>query len=365
MNWSFVVQEAKLIVSSFDRRSVLMMGALASIFMPTALEASGSSSRTRGFHGPTELAWIIAAMTPLGLQSGGIIARNTDYFRAVEAWFAPVRSHPLIAALGSDFNLPRLVGNAANYDFVRGANLRRQQNTQALWGDVSGDLFTTHLTMIEGFAERSRARAFMHRNRAVIERGGIDLLRAIDLTDIRRWLEMQFSARPRTVKLFVSPLTSGLNWTTLEDSEPKIWVPPPRPETFSNPVERFLTIGTVFTEVDHNYINPATSVRRAAVDNMIVRRDDWGTSTVWENYETAELVFNEYMTWATFLEYAFDRMATADFGVFRGRIVRFMETRRGFVRFGQFADTLARARRQSPIPIEQMMDGLISNRGDS
>lgn len=347
---------------AFDRRSMLLVAASASLFPAVSTGAVGPS-RFNDLHEPTELAWVIAALTPLGLASGDVIARNTDYFSSIESWFSPVKSHPLIIELGGEFNLPRFVGNASNFDFVRGTQLRRRPNSQPLWGDADGDLFTVHLRLIEDFAQQSRARTFLDRNRPLIESASADLLRIIDLSDIQRWLEAQFSARPRAVRLFVSPLTSGWNWTSIGESQPKIWVPAPRLATFDNPVERFVTIGTVFTEVDHNYVNPATATHLPSLQTMIARREDWGTPSAWENYETSELVFNEYMTWAVFLEYVRDRMTATDFSVFRERIVRFMQTRRGFVRFGLFADSLSQLRRQSNRPIEQLMDALISTLG--
>lgn len=165
------------------------------------------------------------------------------------------------------------------------------------------------------------------------------------------------------MQLFVSPLTSGFNWTNLDQQAPKLWVPPPAPKAFDNPVDRFVTIGTVFTEVDHNYVNQATSTRLAAVNALFANREEWGTSAAWKNYDTPELVFNEYMTWAAFVEYASDRITLTDFQPFRQRIVTFMEARRGFTRFGRFAEVLSTARQRFPNQrIEDLMDGIVTER---
>ncbi|MGQ7478405.1 hypothetical protein ACTGUZ_11320, partial [Streptococcus suis] len=69
-------------------------------------------------HEPTELAWIIAALSAIGRAGGGVIRRDTSYFADLAHWFAPVADHQLVTKLGAYFNLPRFVGNSEDYQFA-------------------------------------------------------------------------------------------------------------------------------------------------------------------------------------------------------------------------------------------------------
>jgi Domain of unknown function (DUF4932) len=312
-------------------------------------------------HEPTEIAWILAALSPIGRISGGVIRRDTPYFAKVEKWFGPVTKHPIFTKLGPDFNLPRLVGNAANYNYAKGERLNRIAGSVALWNDPDGDLFTKNIELIEDFCRRGAARKFLKSEEAIYSAVSSALLSSVDVDDMQRWLEKQFTKRPGPIRVFVSPLTDGWNWTNIDGTEPRIWVPAPNNASNSDPVKRFITVSSVFTEVDHIYVNPISAVHHKVINDVFSKEKGWASDAAWQNYGTPELVFNEYMTWAVFMEYARARMLPADFGVLNMKIVKFMQNQRGFVKFGAFSELIKITRTSSEKSVQDLYPEIIAN----
>lgn len=307
--------------------------------------AAGSRNATHfAVHEPTEIAWIMAALSPLGRKDGSSIRRDTSYFARLERWFAPHAMHPAVLALGSDFNLPRLVGNAADYSFDADERLIKASGAAPLWDDADGDLFARLRTNIEDFSRVSRARQFLRGESGTFRASYEALEASVDIADITNWLESQFPERPPPVQLLVSPLTGGWNWTNLGGPRPRVWVPEPKSVADADPVARFITVASVFTEVDHIYVNPVTQTLMQSVETVFAKDRRWATDSAWADYDSGELVFNEYMTWSVFLEYARERMSSMDYELLAAKIVRFMEEGRGFIRFAEFAAVVHRLR---------------------
>lgn len=102
------------------------------------------------------------------------------------------------------------------------------------------------------------------------------------------------------------------------------------------------------------YVNPATTAHLGEVDKVISPLANWASPAAAEQYPSAELIFNEYMTWATFLEYARDHLDAQQFAALQQRIVAFMEERRGFTRFRFVCDTIKALRESGPRPIADL-----------
>jgi hypothetical protein len=92
----------------------------------------------------------------------------------------------------------------------------------------------------------------------------------------------------------------------------------------------------LFTEVDHNYINPITN--RAQNIRKVVRYfsdiDKWNRR---DGYRRAALTFNEYMTWGVYLMFAYDFYNQEKFTLHLKNTIELMKYR-GFYRFEDFAE---------------------------
>lgn len=101
-------------------------------------------------------------------------------------------------------------------------------------------------------------------------------------------------------------------------------------------------IRNLFTEVDHNYVNPITN-RNENIRKVVRHFSDLEQWNNKGSYNRAALTFNEYMTWGVYLLFAYDTYSTMfNEDLFERHFentVRLMNYR-GFYRFEGFARTL-------------------------
>jgi hypothetical protein len=287
-----------------------------------------------------ELALVVASLTDLGRERGRQIDRSTPYYSAVEAHFRAHADMSAVASLAENFNLPRLAGNAADFAFDQSGRIVETDRSGSLWKDAEGDLFRRLHQDLEAFAKASGFSSFYEEHRddyAVLIDATNEM---VDLHDMRGWLEAEFSARPGPARIFVSPLMAGLHWTTLYKSEQRIWLKAPDPDVVAgaSALERMRFARSVFTEVDHAYVNPVTAMMGPEIATAFGQTERWATTGAAANYPTAELQFNEYMTWAVFLLYAAERLTPEDFVGLKEETVSIMVKGRGFRAFDRFAD---------------------------
>jgi hypothetical protein len=93
----------------------------------------------------------------------------------------------------------------------------------------------------------------------------------------------------------------------------------------------------VFTEIDHNYVNPTTWHHWFGVWRAFSPPAHWNQQ---RGYRSAMQTFNEYMTWGVFLLYADDVYEESAFEEIKRVTVSSMEESRKFIRFGKFSDRL-------------------------
>jgi hypothetical protein len=90
----------------------------------------------------------------------------------------------------------------------------------------------------------------------------------------------------------------------------------------------------VFTEIDHNYVNPATDRFQGRVKHIFRDVSFWNRNP--DTYRSSLATFNEYMTWAVFNLYARDNYDAAIAAAFRESVILSMVQSRRFPRFREF-----------------------------
>jgi hypothetical protein len=99
--------------------------------------------------------------------------------------------------------------------------------------------------------------------------------------------------------------------------------------------------GILFTEIDHNYCNPVSERYKKSIDSVLSDREKWiAKEGDGDNYPSEMAVFNEYMTHAVFLLYAFDMFKQNDFLEIKKERERIMIEQRKYLRFRDFSDKL-------------------------
>ena len=166
------------------------------------------------------------------------------------------------------------------------------------------------------------------------------------------WLEKNFTSRFDAYKIVFSPLIGGSHSTqnfTFFTNDGSIYhecvMFVNGPERYNN-VEKEINIGlasgTVFTEIDHNYVNPVTSKYRKEIDNIFKNDHIWmvrNSSNL--GYDKGEYVFNEYMTHAVFCLYMNEYYEGETARYVIDKRIELMEKRRGFIKFREFFNKLS------------------------
>lgn len=297
-----------------------------------------------------ELTNVIMAMTSYGLDNASLIYKSGSYYSDILKAFSQYRfgSPMKELQLGGDDPVRRYYefrDNSYAYVFDEGSI----KHDPAYGGLRSPNTFSEKRSDIEQFSDLTQFRAFYQQHgdfyRTFIER--YRTLAEIDsMTD---WLEREFApTRYDHYTVVLSPLVYGshssYNTTTAAGKEALMFVAGPdvtTPPTTTAGVQKATIQRIVFTEIDHNFVNPVTSQYLSRVGTAFGTRSKWTTDGS-SFYNSTEAVFNEYMTWGVFLLYVESRVSADDFPTVVQLTTQLMEGSRRFQRFGPFAQELLR-----------------------
>jgi hypothetical protein len=294
-----------------------------------------------------ELANVALALSEYGRTQPQAVRRNTAYYDRVMAHFEPFADHPFIAAI--DFNPGDY---AAFYGFRENAlrfhfeddRIVSTEEFPAPWRSWP-DRFSELLDLAQDFANASAFRSFYAGEREHYATLIADYEATVPIREMWDWLEARFPSRYDAYRIVISPLTGASHSTVrCEDNgfkETIMFVPAPAPaqEGESNISREARMARMVFTEIDHNYVNPVTLNHVFNVYRSVRPFAAWNESNT---YGDSISTFNEYMTWGVFVLYARDTYDADVFPRVFEREARFMEENRGFVRFTDFANELLR-----------------------
>lgn len=322
-----------------------------------------------------ELANIIWTLSPAG-QKATDLNKGSDYYKKMVGWFKPYMSHPIFKTL--DF--PDSVAAAKYYQFRENSFAFNFQDTTSgskntkllfngpyyyVYGDELADssLFGKLKPLVEDFAVKSNFRKFYKQNLSYYRQ---QLARQKILLPAKQmwvWLENEFPKRKfQSYRIVSSPLIGGShstqNYGTYNYDTKKVFRESvmficgtdryDNDKTLTEKQREGMMTGIVFTEIDHNYVNPATSMYAKQIDSIFSKRDTWakkGNSS--DFYESPVSVFNEYMTHAAFCLYIADSYdkPVADFVISKRESL--MVDRRNFIRFKEFDQELLRLHREN------------------
>jgi hypothetical protein len=314
-----------------------------------------------------ELANIIWNLSPSG-RKDTLLATNTDYSRKVLAHFKPYLSHPVFRSLDFPdstyytnyygfrensfcfaFEGDKIVSNGT-YNYVFGDD----------WENFSS-LFKSLLPQVEDFAKKSGFRKFYNQNQAYYRSLIARQQQMMPVKSMWAWLEKQFpDTKYDSYRIVFSPLITGSHSTQKFFSynfgyfvENIMFVcGPGRYDDKKNWTEAEKSgelSGVVFTEIDHNYVNPVSEKYGKKLDSVFSPAKNWvapGTSANW--YNNPQAVFNEYMTHAVFCLWVkenFDESAAKKIIDLRESL---MVDRRLFFRFREFNKALMEIKNANP-----------------
>ncbi|HTD98435.1 MAG TPA: DUF4932 domain-containing protein [Mucilaginibacter sp.] len=301
-----------------------------------------------------ELANIIWTFSPGG-QKATDLYKTGDYYKRVEAYFKPYLNHPIFKKL--DF--PDSVYFEKYYGFrensfafnFKGDKIVDEGPYYLVFGDDFNTLFKQLLPLVEDFARKSKFRQFYKNNQAFYQKAIDRERQLLPIRNMWDWMENQFPANKyQAYKVVFSPLIGGShstqNFTTGYDnnklfSEVVMFICATdryeKPE-YAEKQKEGLMSGVVFTEIDHNYVNPVTRRNIKRVNAIFAKRSFWADKVT--GYNSPSNVFNEYMTHAVFCLWVLDTYdkQTADFVISARETL--MVDKRHFDKFKEFDKAL-------------------------
>ena len=105
---------------------------------------------------------------------------------------------------------------------------------------------------------------------------------------------------------------------------------------FSPVMNELLQSRVVFTEIDHNYVNPISDKYIERINKSFSNREKWAKGEQTSTYKNPYMVFNEYMTFAVYSLYVQDNYSKKDLEEYLPKVEKKMEESRGYINFKKF-----------------------------
>ena len=302
-----------------------------------------------------ELIQIMISVTPLGLDNEDMVQQQGEYYKDVITYFKPYKDEKIIKTfdslmVSSIYNYIFLTGNAISYDF-KGNKLIKSEifdfpATSVANITIIKNPITLYKKQIEDFAKKSKFRKFYKKHKEYYSEIISEYEKNANLGNQWRWLEKSFETKINSYIVFCSPLINGLNYTgEFNNNDFRLIhmnLPPvdkyPKLTEIQNEI---FNTRVMFTEIDHNYVNPPSDLNKEAIDRLFKDRDVWVDEKVYgvSAYPTPIKVFNEYMTYGVFLLYCKSHYDDENCKKVTQEVIDLMKER-GFPKMKEFSENL-------------------------
>jgi hypothetical protein len=218
-----------------------------------------------------ELGQVAYTLSELRNQNYGRSYSKGKYYQEVREYFSDFTDHPILSAVNyekwTDYWSFRQNGIAYSY---KDKKLVNDGVYTTLW-DMGEDQFQLNKAALEDFAKLSNFGSFYAAHSDYYEALKAEFSSIVNPQGMRLWLESNFSARYDSYLIVISPLVGGAhNFAIVSDQSFKeaiITISAPnvfdskRNEEGQVPKEIALKFARlVFTELDHNYVNPVSEL---------------------------------------------------------------------------------------------------------
>lgn len=293
-----------------------------------------------------ELVHIAIALTPTGTANKNMVEHDTPYYREVMAHFKAYANDSVITRLDEELKkglYARLKMDACSFEFKGNKIIKSPVYDRMSWGNEN--TLTAFIPDLEKLAQKSEFRKFFTAHQPYYAALIKDLENYIPIRQQWEWCEKHFDSKYDSYKVTFSPLVNGshsVNWFQDNNfTETVLFIRSvvKYPE-FNQQVAQGLNTRKVFTEIDHNYVNPVSATYLPQINSVFNNRARWANAGDTKNYSSPEAVFNEYMTWAVFTLYILEHYQPADFKIIKEQTEQFITQKRGFYRFPEFNQKL-------------------------
>lgn len=290
-----------------------------------------------------ELAQIAYALAEARHGDANRTWNKGAYYDAMTAHFEPYKNHPAIDAV--DFKKwPEYWSyrqNSLAYTYDNG-ELAHSGVYETLW-KRGEDKFAKVKNQLEVFAREADFDAFYAEQEEYYTYLEDEFSELVDPAAMQRWLHENFAARYDSYLIAISPLVGGAhNFAIVRDTDyaeaiitisaSNVYDTDRDANGIVSDAARLKFSRLIFTELDHNYVNPASDRFKSEIKSAVGDVDQWNAS---DDYRSAEATFNEYVTWAIFPLFVRSEYGEAYVDAAVADVNRVM-TRRGFEKFPEF-----------------------------
>jgi hypothetical protein len=296
-----------------------------------------------------ELANILLALSDSGRKDDNLIFKTSAYYKEVIEYFGKFKTHAAVTFLDTTFTKRSKFGtysdalnHAMGYDLLNG-KIKPHKVYPDRWGQ---SFWTWQIRTLEDFARQSNFELFYRTHKSFYDSLISLQKKYMPVKEMWTWLENEFPFKYHSYKIIFSPLIGGSHSTDRHEvdgfKEIIMFVNSVLRQKAEKPsVMEGLMSGIVFTEIDHNYVNPVSDNFKQEINEIFSNRQIWagndGTDAA--NYNNATSVFNEYMTHSLFCLYASLKYSNEDFKIINSARQDIMN-RRGFIKFKEFNERL-------------------------
>jgi len=310
-----------------------------------------------------ELMWIACSLTEAFRTDDNVLNReglHADYLRAVEDHFGGDADHPLVQKLDA-YLTPKQYG--LNHYAIRFLSLNYELDDKGRL-QKTGDyrvpklltvlfrrqafLIPENVRLINRFIQDTDFLSFYQEHQSYYAKLEANYPQIVDFEDMFEWLEARYPNTVESYRVIFSPLTGGFhNTMPLEGLEKGyqqnlMFVSAPLPNVPAPDSAGYALRGrlgrVVFTEIDHNYVNPFTDRHLEDLKKAMPDWRKWNTGK-W-GYESSYSTFLEYMTFGMYVLYVWDTFPAE----YRRQVIADVEDMMGdyrnFVQFPAFSEVL-------------------------
>lgn len=224
----------------------------------------------------SELFHVVAALTSFGKANTEIIDKSTDYYQEVLNHFEEYQKHPVIKKIQKELRrnrYNRLKMDACGFYFNQNGNIEKDKTYPTLSFE-SKNWLEPYIEQLEDFSNQSSFRSF-YKNHKDFYNQLISLQREqLAVKSHWEWLEKKFENRYQSYRITFSPLVYGSHSASYfidnDFSQSIMFIGPPYvTDKYSKKQLEGLAGRMVFTEIDHNYINPLSDKYQEEIKTFI------------------------------------------------------------------------------------------------
>lgn len=263
-----------------------------------------------------ELSNIILALTPYGRTDKWDVQKIPPYYDEVLKFFEPVRNHPLLDSVNySRQKWEKFLGFRTDmyaFSFDQNGKLKRDYPFNS-FGTIEVD---KNIDLINDFVLKSNYRQFYKDHKNFYDKIISNYKEYYFATKSKQFLdkiaEKPINESKKNYVVAVSPLVGGQNCHRDIDSSTTVDFPNISKDLILGNLEtnlntRIVENHSLFTEMDHGYINPISDKYEKLITSNF-NLNKWDKESGYPGINS----FNEYMTWAVydiFIKQSFPKVA--------------------------------------------------------